>query len=176
MATVKKKPKKAKKLTREDIQRSLGDANIAKFNRMLDINIYSYRIKLLMYKNGSLSPKGFFLNDDIFNLELGKKIKGKIHIDDGVLEIFDRFLLADNFMESGDALTAFLIDHNDELYNTYKKVSGGDEKIEDGEYLQLFNAVYNKVSNDLLDIEVNNLLISDKKLSVVLKEIQLKKN
>ena len=163
--------KQVKKLTREDILRSLGDETTEKFNKMLSISIYAYRIKLYMYQKGALSPKGFLLNDDIFNLDLGKKIGGEIHIDEGVLKIFDRYTLVENFIESGDALTAFLIDHSDELYDVYRKAVEEDEDISSEEYLQVFNAAYNNVSADLLDIRIDKLLCDNKELDAAAKAI-----
>ena len=108
-------------LTEKDFRDSLKDVKIKKFVDMLSNNMYGFRVKTALYQAGKISAKGLLFGDNIFNLPLGKKSpKGEIMIDNDLLAIFDRFLLTEEMSVQGDALTAFMVDHDDSLYQVIK--------------------------------------------------------
>jgi len=145
--------------------KALGNEKVAKLDKMLNANIYAFRVKKLLFDKKKISPRGMLLNDDIYNLTIGKKdAKGVILIDSDIMELMNRFSLAEQFVESGDALTGFFIDHSDVLYEAVRPPEEGKEKISEGEYVQVFNKVYDDMSEKFLGVEVSMMLVDDPKL------------
>ena len=167
---------KSNKITRKDIKSNLKNVTIDNFDRMLNIAIYAFRVKQSLYIRGELSPKGFLYNDDIYSLNLGKKSgKGELLIADHIIEIFDRFKIADDFASKGDALTAFLLDHDDIFY-TYFENKYKDKDINEEDYVVQFNESYNRMSALLLNYDVSNYISSDPKLDKELNKFINKKS
>lgn len=140
-------------LTRADIE--LGKSpEIKELKKMLHTGIYEFRVRLALYKKGKLSARGLLLNDDIYNLPLGKKdLKGVILIDNDVMDLLGRFKLTNNLAEKGDPLTAFMVEHDDKLYELFKdmKDMSQEDRVKDDEYIQLFNIAYNRISSKIVD-------------------------
>lgn len=140
-------------LTREDIE--LNEApEMKSLKKMLHTDIYEFKVRLALYKKKKLSPRGFLMNNDIYNLPIGKKdSKGTILIDNDVMDLLSRFELANSLAQQGDALTAFLIEHDDKLYELFKEMKdvAPEDKIKDDEYTQLFSITYNRTSDKLIE-------------------------
>ena len=168
---------KAKKnliLTAKDFGKALGDSKVKKFTDMLNNNLYHYRVKLALYRADKISPKGFLFNNDIYNLPLGKKnAKGEILIDNDILVIFDRFLLGEQLVKKGDALTAFISDHSDELYEALRTNATKEKKISEDEYIQLFSLCYNDVSDRLLGSKVSEIIEEDMGLGTAMEDYRV---
>jgi hypothetical protein len=140
-------------LTREDIELSEAP-EMKNLKKMLHTDIYEFKVRLALYKKKKLSPKGFLLNNDIYNLPIGKKdAKGVVFIDNDVMDLLSRFNLVNGLAQNGDALTAFLIEHDDKLYELFKEMNdlAPDDKIKDDEYAQLFSITYNRTSDKLIE-------------------------
>jgi hypothetical protein len=156
------KEKAKQVLTKEDIKKGFNSKNIDAFDSMLNDDLYGFRVKKYFYEAGKLSKKGFLFNNDIYILPLGKKnSKGEILIDDAVLEIFDRYLLAKDFALKGDVMTAFLVDMSDTLYTVIKeqmKHKGTEKEMKETEYVMVFNTAYLEVTAALVDHDVNMYL------------------
>lgn len=162
------KIKKAALLTPKDFANAVGNKKVESLTQMLRDDLYGFRVKKYLYDEGKISPKGLMFNDNIYNLPLGKKdIKGEILIDSGIMKIFDRFMFSDNLAEKGDALTAFIVDHDDALYEVLMQNVSKEKKITEQEYIQVFNEAYKRVSNIILESKITSLL-NDKKLKSIL--------
>jgi hypothetical protein len=149
-------------LTEEDFREALGDSKINKFVAMLGSNLYGFRVKLALYQDNKIEPKDLLYNDNIFSLPLAKRNdKKEILIDNSLLAIFDRYLLAEEMTQKGDALTAFMVDHNDELYQVIKQNSGEQKKITEQDYVQVFNSTYKITSDILLSHKINEVIDAD---------------
>jgi hypothetical protein len=171
------KAKKAAELTPKDFAKAIGNNKIEALTHMLRSDLYAYRIKKYLYDEGKISPNGFLFNDNIYNLPLGKKdAKGEILIDSGIMAIFDRFMFSDKLAEKGDALTAYIVDHDDALYEVLMQNVSKEKKISEDEYIQVFNEAYKRVSTIILDAQINILLDSDTKLASALKQREDEKN
>ena len=140
-------------LTREDIE--LNEApEMKSLKKMLHTDIYEFKARLALYKKKKLSPRGFLMNNDIYNLPIGKKdSKGVILIDNDIMDLLNRFNLVNELAGNGDALTAFLIEHDDRLYELFKEMNDlpTEDKIKDDEYTQLFSITYNRTSDKLIE-------------------------
>lgn len=140
-------------LTRKDIEQN--DApEMKSLRKMLHTEIYAFKIRLALYKKGKLSSKGFLMNNDIYNLPIGKKdAKGTVLIDNDIMDLLSRFELANGLAQQGDALTAFLIEHDDKLYELFKEMKdvAPEDKIRDDEYVQLFSLTYARTSDKLIE-------------------------
>lgn len=146
-------------LTEKDFREGLKDAKIKKFVDMLSNNLYSFRVKSTLFLEKKISARGLLYNDNIYNLPLGKKNdKGQILIDNSLLPIFDRYLLSEDMTLKGDALTAFLVDHDDALYQVLKENISSEEKISEQEYIQIFSGAYNSVSDIVLSHKINEMI------------------
>jgi len=152
-------------LTKADIEQVLGAGGRAvTLGRMLNNEQYSYKIKALLYSKGKVSARGFLLNNDIFNLPLGKKDpKGVILIDSDVMGILERYELSDSLAAKGDGLTAFLVDNSDTLYKVLSEFDS-DKAISEEEYVQVFNLVYNEISSKLTGMFISDFISKDPKL------------
>lgn len=146
-------------LKRETFEASSKDPKIAAFMKMLDTNIYAFRIKAALYDAGKIPVRTFLFGDDIYNLPLGKiNDKKEILIDTDILPIFDRYMLAEEMVKNGDALTAFVVDHDDLLYGTILRNKTSETKITDEEYIQVFNLAYNNLSDIILGHRIDVLI------------------
>lgn len=149
-------------LTEEDFREALGDTKINKFVSMLGSNLYGFRVKLALYQEKKILAKDMLYNDNIFSLPLAKRNdKKEISIDNSLLAIFDRYLLAEEMTQKGDALTAFMVDHNDDLYEVIKQNSGEQKKISEQDYVQIFNSAYKITSDILLEHKINEVIAAD---------------
>lgn len=158
-------------LTEKDFRSSLKDAKIKKFVDMLSSNLYGFRVKEALYKEEKISAKGFLYNDNIYNLPLGKRNdKGEILIDNSLLPIFDRYLLAEEMTLNGDALTAFMVDHDDSLYQVIKANTTAEVKMTEQEYIQIFSRAYNTTSDIILENKINLLLSATPELTAITQE------
>lgn len=155
-------------LTKEDIKKALSDNSVDLFDLMLNTGVYEYKVKRYLYETGKLSVRGLLLNDDMYVLSLGKKEDdGTIMIDNGILALFDRFLMAKKCAEAGDTTTALLIDFSDTLYDVIlkdKENKGTDKQLTKEEYVGIFNTAYTQVTSSVLDQEVMHYIESDKAL------------
>lgn len=155
----------SKYMTEQDFRDALSDEKISKFVTMLTSELYSFRVKKALYTAKEIDAKEFLYNDNVFNLPLAmKNDKGEILINNDVLDVYDRFLLAEGLIQKGDALSSFMIDHNDELYAVLKNNIKTEDKISEQDYVQVFNEVYKKVSNILLEDMVSELIGSNEDL------------
>lgn len=155
-------------LTREDFKNTVAGTKIDTLDRMFHTELYTFRIKAALYNKGAISAKGFLFNDSIYKLPLGKKNgKGEILIDDDILKLFDRFQLAEEFVEKGDTFTGFLVDHDDIFYTVFEDRKEGKEMSEN-EYIMAFNDAYVRTSTLLLNYKVSNKIDNDEKLSTSL--------
>jgi hypothetical protein len=160
-----KKLKEKTTLTQKDFMEAFKDPKVKKIIQMLNNDFYSFRVKRYLYKENKLSAKGFMYNDNIYNLALGKKNEqGDILIDDGILKIFDRFMLSDQIASKGDALTSFMIDHSDHVYNILKKDIESKTKTSLEKYTFEFNKSYNEISTVILDDYITQFLSNNKEL------------
>ena len=149
-------------LTEKDFREGLKDEKIKKFVDMLSSNLYSFRVKAALYADKKISARGFLYNDNIYNLPLGKKNdKGQILIDNSLLEIFDRYLLSEDMTMKGDALTAFMLDHDDSLYAVLRENMTAKDKMTSQEYIQIFSRAYNTTSEIILEHKINMLVSTD---------------
>jgi hypothetical protein len=155
-------------LTEKDFTEGASkNEKIFHFKRMLANNMYQFRVKHVLYEKGKISPKGFLFNDNIYNLPLGTKNgKGEILIDNDVLPIFDRYLLGESLISKGDALTAFVVDHSDFLYETILKDKTAEVKMTDTQYIEIFSMCYSTISNIILDNKVNFILNNTPELNI----------
>jgi len=159
-------------LTEKDFRESLKDVKIKKFVDMLSNNMYGFRVKTALYQAGKISAKGLLFGDNIFNLPLGKKSpKGEIMIDNDLLAIFDRFLLTEEMSVQGDALTAFMVDHDDSLYQVIKANKTAEVKMSDQEYIQIFSRAYNTTSDIIVENKISALIASDEELGTAMEDM-----
>jgi hypothetical protein len=157
---------KAQILTKDGFIKASKNETVHKFMLMLRLNIYAYRVKLALYEDKKISKEGFLFNDDIYNLPLGTlNDKKEVLIDSSILPIFDRYLLTEEMALKGDALTAFVVDHSDMLYERILMNKKAETKMSEEEYLQLFNLAYNDMSDIILNHKVNQLLTADSELN-----------
>ena len=148
-------------LKRETFEAGSKDPKIAAFMKMLSINIYAFRVKAALYNAKKIPVRTFLFGDDIYNLPLGKvNDKKEILIDSDILPVFDRYMLAEEMVKKGDALTAFVVDHDDLLYATYLKNLGTEQKIDENEYIQIFSMAYNNLSDIILQHKVDTMISS----------------
>lgn len=154
-------------LTKEDIKKGLKDSSIDSFDKMLNTDLYSFRIKQYLYSDKKISARGFLFNDDIYNLPLGKKDrKGNILIDDGIIKIFDRFLLAQTFVEDDDVLVGFLVDSSDLLYETICKIADkGEEVVTESDYVSVLNVAMSEIFDIITVQEIENFIFKDTELT-----------
>lgn len=158
-------------LSEKDFKASLKDAKIKKFVDMLSNNLYGFRVKQMLYSEGKISVKGLLYNDNIYNLPLGKRNDaGEILIDNSLLPIFDRYLLAEELTLKGDALTAFMVDHDDSLYQVMKANTTAVDKMSEQEYIQIFSRAYNTTSDIILEYKINKMLADTPEMMSVLEE------
>lgn len=163
---MRKENKEAKKhvLTEKDFLTS-KDPKIVTLVRMLSTKLYSFNVKKALYAAGTISGKGLLFNDNIFNLPIGtKNSKGDILISNDVLSILDRYLLVEEIANQGDALTAFMVEHDDSFYAVIKANKDSDVKVNQQEYTQIFSRCYGSMSDTILEHKVNILLQEDEKL------------
>lgn len=155
-------------LTKKDFIDARNNDKIVHFTKMLSNNMYAFRVKLALYCAKKISPKGFLFNDDIYSLPLGTKNgKGEILIDNDVIPIFDRYLLAESMIEKGDALTAFVVDHSDALYNAILSNKTSEVKMTDQQYIEIFSMAYSTLSNIILDQKINFILTNTPELAEI---------
>lgn len=153
-------------LTEKDFISASKNEKIASLIKMLSNNIYGFRVKVALYYDKKISEKGLLFNDNIYNLPLGTKNgKGEILIDNSILAVFDRYLLAEDMASKGDALTAFVVDHDDMLYNAILANKTADIKMSEEKYIELFSMAYSSLSNIILDHKVNVLLTNTPELA-----------
>lgn len=157
-------------LTREDIKKNINDPKINNLDRMLNLPLYIYRVKAMLYEGKQISARGFLFNDDIYSLPIGKKnAKGEILIDSKIMEFMNRFMLAEEFVDKGDTLTAFLVDHDDIFYDSF--VDGTYHGLVDKnananeQYVNDFNEAYIRTSNLLLNYQVSGMISNDEVLT-----------
>ena len=155
----KKKKAEQEKLTASDFMAALGDTKVELFMNMLRTETYAFKIKKYLFENKKLSVRGFLYNDSVFNLKLGKKDdKGNILIDNGIIDIFDRYMFSSEMAKNGDALTAFLIDHDDKLHEILKENTSKEKKMTEDDYVKEFSQAYNRVDAHVLNSIVNNYI------------------
>jgi len=173
MSKIKTKLKKKDLLlTKEDFKKGLTNGTIDTLDRMLHTPLYTFRVKEALYSKKLISPKGFLFNDNIYSLPLGKKnSKGEILIDDDILKLLDRFMLGEEFADKGDALTAFMIDYDDILYDVFLNQV---EDITKDEYTYEFSKAYSRVTDLLLSYQVSDRINDDPELNTELTKWNVK--
>ena len=116
-----------------------------------------------------ISAKAFLYNDDIFNLPLGKKTaKKELLIENGIMKIFDRFLLANNFIENEDYITALLVDADTAFYTKLMKMMNSKERQNNEKYVDDVNEAFAAINKNLLHLEIETFLNTDKALQDLL--------
>lgn len=160
------KKTETKYLTEQDFRDALSNDKVSKFVSMLTSNLYSFRVKEALFLAEKIEAKDFLYNENIFELPLAVKgKKGEVLIDNSLLDVFDRFLLAEGLSQKGDALTAFMVDHDDTLYTALKINIKSEDKITEQDYVQIFSDVYKRTSDILLEDIINKRVESSEKLN-----------
>jgi hypothetical protein len=150
-------------MTQEEfMEAALSDDKMSKFATMLNNNLYAFRVKEALYNEKLIDAKSMLYNDNVFELPLAKtNVKKEILISNSLLEIFDRYLLCEELIRKGDSITAFLVEHNDVIYNVIKANTASDKKMTSDEYIQIFSQAYSNISDIILGHEINMLISSN---------------
>jgi hypothetical protein len=162
---IKKKKAEQARISVEDFMKALGDTKVESFTMMLRTDSYAFKIKKYLLEDKKLSVRGFLYNDNIFNLPLGKKDdEGNLLIDNGIMELFDRFMFSAELVKNGDALTAFIVDHDDTLYNILKDNTSEEKKMTEEDYIREFNSAYTRLSRAVLDSNINTYMSDNEEI------------
>ena len=153
MGTVQKESRVKRKavLTEKDFIDNMKDAKIEAFQRMLANPLYEHRVRRALYAKGKISAREFLFTEDVYRLPLGKKSPKKgILIDNMLMEIFDRFMMAQDMVEKNQALTAFLFDMDSTFYHYFVKQAKEKGEIDRDGFTIAFSEAYERITKEML--------------------------
>lgn len=132
-----KKASRVKRKTekeREKLQLTYKDFTTAKEGTIaheillvMNIHRYEFKVKRSLYQAGIISPETFLFTDEIYRYLGYKEEDGSIILNDTVLDVLSRKVLADQLHAKGSFLFSLLVELDDNFYTKIKEQQNEEE-------------------------------------------------
>jgi len=119
--------KKRQKLSYKDFTDAPEGSYLHEILLIMNIHRYEFKVKRALYQTGIISAETFLFTDEIYRYLGYKDFEGNIIINDTVIEVLDRKLLAEEFHKKSSFLFSLLIELDDDFYEVLKENATNEE-------------------------------------------------
>ena len=172
MSYNKNKPKKTKKVrvNKTYILANVKHADPMYLEMMLTHKEYAFIINKFLYETKAISAKSFLYSDNMFTIKMvDLQDDGSIILKPEVQEVYNRFMLSMELMKAGEHLSSFLIGVDAQFYSAFFSSISEEQDSEKKEkkLVEAISKSLNDISQKLVDMEIMDYIVADKKLVVI---------